>query len=554
MSGQTFLLNLFGGIALLLWSTRLVRTGIERAWGEQLRRLIVTMTKGRIRSCFAGIATATVLQSSTAASLLVVSFAQRGLIALAPALAVLLGADIGSTLVVQALSLNLSALVPVMLIIGVPLFMLPQSATLRQVGRIVIGLALMILSLGMIVAASDPLRSNAILVLVLEHLAGEPLLALIIGATLAWLLHSSVATVLLIVSLSSAGILSPALAVGLVLGANIGAGLVPLGLSLGASVDGKRVLVGNLAFRLIGALACVGFVEPIADLLRMVEANPGRLAANTHLAFNLALAIVFLPLTGVMERVLLRMMPEAQTAAADRPILHLDDNLFDRPAVALAAASREVMRQAEYVEIMVRETILAFGDGDDRRRLEIKAIDNKVDDLQEEIKLYLTRLTRNPLSDSDARKAFDLILFTTNLEHVGDIIDKSLLELANKKRRLHLRFSDEGWQEICAMHRRAVEQMRLAMTVFVTRDAGMARELVKAKDAIRDIERDATQNHLRRLRDGTSSSLETSSLHLDVLRDLKRIVAHLTSVAHPILEDSGELRSSRLAKPAAAAE
>ncbi len=545
MAGHTLLLNLLGSIALLVWATRMVRTGVLRAFGERFRRAIGQATASPVKACATGVAVATAVQSSAATGLIVVSFAERGLVPLAAALAVMLGADIGSTLVVQALSFNLSALVPVLLIGGVAAFMLAKSSTGQQVGRIVIGLALMILSLGMAVASSQPLRESYVMALVLQRLAEDPLLAMVIGAALAWLFHSSVAFVLLVMSLAGSGVLNPTAAVALVLGANIGSGLIPLGLSWRSAAPSKRVLVGNLAFRLIGAVAVLALLEPAAAAVGLLSQDPARFVANFHTAFNLALALVFLPLTAVGARLLERALPEEQGPAA-ASLAHLDDGLLDRPAIALGNAAREVMRLADKVAIMLRETILAFGDGGDLRRQAIKHLDNDVDRLQEEIKLYLTRLTRQQLSEEDSRRAFDLILFTTNLEHIGDIIDKSLLELAAKKHRLHLAFSSEGWDELAAMHARVVDQMRLAMTVFVTHDPKMARELVVEKDRIRHAERSATENHLRRLREGKAASIETSALHLDILRDLKRINAHITSVAYPILEASGELRESRL--------
>jgi phosphate:Na+ symporter len=545
VTGHGILLNLLGGVALLLWATRMVKTGVLRAFGERFRRAIGHATAGPLRACLAGVAVSTAVQSSSATALLVVSFVERGLLALPPALAVMLGAALGSTLVVQALSLNLSALVPVLLIAGVALFMLSSAAAVQQAGRIVIGLALMILSLGMVVGASQTLREGPALALVLERLGDDPLLAVFVGALLAWLVHSSVAFVLLVISLAGAGLLGPVLAAALVLGANVGSGLIPIGLSLRAPVPARRVLFGNLAFRLLGVLAVLPFLDAVVDGLVRLEADPGRQAADLHTAFNLALALVFLPLTSVAARWLERLVPEDRVTV-EPELQHLDEDLLDRPALALGSASRELMRLADLVEIMLRETILAFAEGGERRRLQIKDLDDTVDRLQEAIKLYLTRLTRHSLSDDDGRQAFDLILFTTNLEHIGDIIDKSLLELAAKKHRLQLRFSPEGWAEIRALHQRVVDQMRLAMTVFVTRDPKMARELIAEKDRIRSAERDATESHLRRLREGTVASLETSALHLDILRDLKRINAHIVSVAHPILEASGELRESRL--------
>jgi len=545
MSAQHLVLNLLGGVALLIWATRMVRTGILRAFGENLRHVIGRATHNRWTACLAGVAVAASLQSSAAAGLLVVSFAERGLIALAPALAVMLGADIGSTLVVQAMAVDLKALVPLFLVGGVAAFMISASAVVRQIGRIMIGLALMILALGLIVTASEPLRSNWLLAMVLRHLADSPILALALSAGLTWLVHSSVATVLLFVSLAAAGVLELALALTMVLGANVGSGLIPLGMSFAAGATTRRVLIGNLAFRLLGALAALAVVEEAASALARFG-DPARQLALFHTGFNILLALVFLPLTGRAAALLERFVTQDKAPAADRRPEHLDDTLLDRPAMALSGATREVMRLADTVELMLREAIHPFEDRDDARREELRRLDSAVDRLQEEIKLYLTKLTRGPLSPEDSRRAFDLILFITNLEHVGDIIDKNLLVLAAKKQRLGLSFSPEGWNELRALHGLAVEQMRLAVTVFVTRDPDLARQLVEAKEKVRGIEKEATENHLRRLREGAVASIETSSVHLDMLRDLKRIIAHLTTVAHPILEETGELRESRL--------
>ena len=547
MSGTQLLLNLLGAIALLLWATRLVKTGVLRAFGESLRQILQRATQNRLSACALGIAVATALQSSTATALLLTSFAGRGLIALAPALAVMLGADIGSTLVVQVLSFDLKALIPLMFLAGVPLFMLSGSATIRQIGRIIIGLALMILSLGMVVTATSGIRDNETLSFVLAHLSGEPVIAAILGAGLGWLLHSSVALVLLIMSLAASGAVDLPLAIALLIGANIGAGLIPLGLAWHEPQAARRILVGNALFRGFGALVALAALPLILKALPALGLAPPRTVAFAHTAFNLLLAVVFLPFTGLVARKLEALMPTPPDEAAEgmRP-LHLDDALLDQPQLALGAAAREVMRLAERVETMLEDAILAFSDSDDRRRIAIKKLDDDVDNLQEAIKLYLTRLTRQSLTDEEARRAFDLILFTTNLEHVGDIIDKNLLQIAAKRQRNGWAFSEEGWAELSDFHARVVRQMKLAMTVFMTRDVVMARELVSEKDNIRALEKEATERHLARLREGTLATIQTSALHLDMLRDLKRINAHIVSVANPILEAQGEIRQTRL--------
>lgn len=545
MAGHTLILNLLGGVALLVWATQMVRKGVMQAFGAKLRHAIGRATAGRLRACATGLGVSTALQSSSATGLLVVAFAERGLIALAPALAVMLGADIGSTIVVQALSLKPVVLVPVLLIAGVVTMSVAKSSLWQEIGRIVIGLALMILSLGLIVGASQPLREQGIFTLVMERLADDPILALGMGALITWLAHSSVAVVLFVISLASVGVLSLPLALAFVLGANVGSGLIPLGLAMRSPAAAKRVLFGNLGFRLAGAVLGLIALEVGAELLPWLGADPSRQIANFHTGFNLALALLFLPFIQPIARMLEKVVQDAENTAEKR-VNYLDESALDRPAIALANATREVMRLADTVELMLQETIQTFRDGSESRRVQISDLDDEVDRLQEAIKLYLTRLTRQSLDEEDTRRCFDLILFTTNLEHVGDIIDRGLLALAAKRQRSGVSFSDAGWAEITALHQQVVEQMRLAVTVFVSRDLELARELVADKDRIREAERAATESHFQRLRDGKVASIESSALHLDILRDLKRIAAHLTSVAHPILEAHGALRTSRL--------
>ncbi|MCL5775650.1 Na/Pi cotransporter family protein [Limibaculum sp. FT325] len=546
MSGHMLLVELAGAVALLVWAARLARTGMERVLGERLRRAIGLATRNRVAACATGVGVAAALQSSTATALLLTSFTSRGLIALAPALAVMLGADVGSSLVVQALIFDIGGLVPILIFLGVALFMGCAAAHLRNMGRLLIGLGLMLMALGMISAASEPLRDDALLQTVLQRLASDPLLALGIAALLTWLAHSSVASILFFISLAAGGILSPELALTFILGANVGAGFVPLGLALRSGGTARRMLVGNLVFRLTGALVVLPFLPLVSGVLAGLDWGVGRQLANAHTAFNLALALGFLPLAGLAARLLERLMPEPEEAMAENRLPLLDPAALDRPRIALSGASREALRIAETVELMLREAIRPFEEADGRRREEIRSLDAGVDTSCEAVVRYLTRLMQRELSPAESREAFDLILFTTNLEHVGDIIDKNLLALAQKKQRLQLAFSPEGWRELQRMHNTAVEQMRLSVAVFVTRDLEMARELVRAKEAMRTAERQATESHLRRLREGTPASIETSSLHLDMLRDLKRVVAHVTAVAHPILEAAGELKDSRL--------
>lgn len=546
MSGHELLLNIAGGVALLIWAARLVRTGVIRAFGVDLRRILGRSTGNRLRAAAMGLGIAGLLQSSTATALLAVSFASRGLIATAPALAVMLGADVGSTLVVQVISFNVAWLSPFLLLVGVVCFMVKWTPTTRHVGRILIGLGLLLLSLKLIVAGSAPLRDSAALQSVVQPLADDPIIGLLLAAVLTWLAHSSVAIVLLIMSLTAVGLVPLPLGLALVLGANVGSGIIPVVLTVGGSPRARRIPLSNLAFRVAGALLALPLIDLVAPYLAWLGTAPERQIANFHTGFNLALLILFLPFTGVVARLAGYILPDSAQAEGPIKPKYLDPAAVDKPAVALACATREVLRMADIVEAMLRGVMDVFRTDDPKLLGKLSKLDDDVDELHEAIKLYLTRVSRNALNEEDSRRCIDIITFTTNLEHTGDIIEKNLLELAEKKIRNKLSFSEPGWKELTDMHVRVMEQMTLSMSVFVSGDLDIARQLLFEKERFRDLEREGSEQHLGRLRSGRIESIETSALHLDILRDLKRINSHLTSVAYPILDQHGELRPSRL--------
>lgn len=545
MAGHTILLNLVGGVALLLWGTQMVQAAILEGFGGPLRAAIARAAGRPLRAAATGVAAATALQSATATATLLAGFVARGLIALPPALALMLGADLGTTLAVQALSLDVRALMPVLLAGGVILARRTDRPRAAQVGRMMVGLALIMLALGLIVSASAPMRSSEVTTMVLGRLGHDPALALILGALFTWIMHSSVAFVLFVIAMAGSGLVGLPLALTLVLGANVGAGLVALGLGLRAPLPARRVLYGNLAFRLVGAVLVFAALGPVVAAMGRLGDDPARLAAHFHTLFNLGLLVVFLPLTGAAARLLQQVWPDDAEGQAPR-LEHLDPALLANPGLALNAATRAMLTLADKVELMLRETILTFDDRDGTRVRNLVALEEEVDSDQEQIKLYLARLMQRDLPADEAAGAMEAVTFTTNLEHIGDIIDKGLLRLAIKKQKLGLSFSEDGWKEIRIFHALTAEQMRRAVAVYVSRDVGMARELVARKDRLRGEEQLATRRHFARLRDGLAETIETSALHLDVLRDLKRINAHLTTVAHPILEQAGELSGSRL--------
>jgi phosphate:Na+ symporter len=545
-SAHDILIELLGAVALLLWGTRMVRTGVQRAFGAELRHLLRVSLSNRFAALVAGIGVTGILQSSTATALVVASFAGRGLVETAPALAVMLGADIGTTLVAQVLSLDVQWLAPIMILIGVVVYLGADASPYRELGRVALGLGLMLLALRLLLGASAPIREAEIVRQLFAALTDEALIAVLVAALVTWLAHSSLAVVLLIMSLASAGVLTLPVACTLVLGANLGGALPAVTATLADEPAACRITIGNLTFKLIGCLIFLPVIDLVLPPLSQLNPDPARVVVNFHTGFNLALAAAFILLTGPFARLLTRLLPDRSVELDPSRPRHLDRSTLDTPSLALAHAAREALRMGDLIETMLRDSFDVLRRGDPQKLRWVAAVDDRVDRLHEAIKLFVTDVSREPLSAQESRRAAEILSFTTNLEHIGDIVDKSLLELADKKIRHQLRFSDEGWSEIQALHSRVLNNLQMALGVFMSRDVGIARNLIDEKVAVREAERQAAESHLARLRAGRRESIDSSALHLDVLRDLKRIHSHICAVAFPILDEAGQLHRSRL--------
>jgi phosphate:Na+ symporter len=545
--GTTVLLNIVGGIALLLWGLHMVQSGILRAFGSDLRRLLSIALRNRLSAFFAGIGVTALLQSSTATALMTVTFVGDGFVGLVPALAIMLGANVGTTLIVQVFSFNVAWVAPVLLALGVIAFKRSARTRFRDLGRVAVGLGLMLLSLHILLDTLAPAENAPNVRALLAVTTGMPVLNVLFGAALAWAAHSSVAVVLLVMSLSYSNFITPVVAFALVIGANLGSAINPLieGGGLRNPIA-RRLPLGNLINRIVGCALVLPFLQPAVDIVKAIDPNPVRLIADFHTIFNLTLAAIFIVPLPVFAKLLQWLLPPLAAPSDPSAPVYLDAAAIGTPSIALTCAARETLHMGDLVETMLRETMIALMTDDRRLVSTIERMDNAVDKLHEAIKLYVTKITRESLDDREGSRAMEIIAFAINLEHIGDIIDKNLMELAAKKIKNRLKFSEDGAAEIQAFHRRVIENLKLALSVFISGDVKIARQLIEEKVNIRQAERLAAENHLVRLREGRLASIETSSLHLDILRDLKRIHSHICSVAYPVLEATGELQPSRL--------
>ena len=540
------LLNLLAAIALLVWGTHLVRTGILRVLGANLRRVLAHSVGNRFTAAISGVGVTALVQSSTATALITSAFVGQGLIALPTALAVMLGADIGTSLMAVLFSFDLSWLSPLFIFVGVVLFIARQSSTVGRVGRVLIGLGLMLLALRLVTDSTEVLTQSPAVKALLATLTSDLLLEITVGAVLAVVAYSSLAIVLLTATLAASQIVPLDVALGLVLGANLGSGLLAVLTTLRSTIEVRQVPLGNFVFKLLGILAAAPLVGLWIKLVRPYIGEPTLIVVLFHLAFNLVVCIAFIGVTQVIARWVERLLPrDTSNSALERP-RHLDPSALATPSLAISCAAREALHQADLVETMLRGMLVVIRTNDLELAGKLRKMDDVVDQLYSAIKYYLTKISREALREEESRRWTDIISFTINMEQIGDIIERVIIDIEDKKIKPGRNFSEAGMAEIAELHARLIDNLRLSMSVFLNGNIRDAQKLLQEKARFRDLERAYATTHLSRLTINTVQSIETSSLHIDLISDLKRINSHICSIAYPILDSAGALAPSRL--------
>ncbi|MBK4217131.1 Na/Pi cotransporter family protein [Paracoccus caeni] len=551
MDSTIQLIDLLGAAALLLWGLRLIKTGVLRAYGATLRRWLARGAGNRVMAAFWGFLATLGLQSSTASAVIVASFTARDIVQPRMAQAMMLGANLGTAIVTLILSADVHWLGSAAVFIGVVLFQTSKLNRNRNLGRAILGLGLMLLALQLLGAVTEPLRDSPTVSAILSGLEDAPVFAVLIAAGLAILGSSSLAVVVLVMMLAAAGIVGPELSLWLVAGANLGGAVPPWLAVRSEGVAAQRVTLANLIVRGIGALLVMVLAVPLADLLGRVISDPALFVVTAHIAFSAILLVVFLPLIGPVAKLVEWLRPDDPQAGRVVPN-YLDENLLPIPEMALAVAARETLRLGDKVGEMLEQTLITLRESDEAARAEVSVLEAEVDRLYEAIKLYVARISRAELDADDARRAHEIISYAINLEHIGDIIEGGLADAAARKAQQKLAFSPEGQVEIEGFYRHTQENLRIAQAIFLSRDPSLARRLVAQKVESRKLEAQSAERHLARMRGGRVETLESSAIHLDLLRDLKRVNAHVASVAYPILEELGMLKESRLREVGAA--
>lgn len=544
-----FLLHLAAAAALLIWSVRLVRTGVERAFGRQLRGWMARSSRSRGTAAISGMAAALVLQSATAVLALVAGFSGAHAFTIAAGTAVLLGADLGSALVVRLISLHMAQAMPLLLLGGVVLFLKGGTSEIRQSGRILIGLGLIFVSLQMIRDAAAPLVGHDGVGTALGYLSTDAISAFVVGALLAWLVHSSVATVLLVVTLATGGLLSAQAAASIVLGANFGSCLIAVGLTYGASAQARAIVYANLMARGGGAILLLGLLQWGVVPMAWFGDDPANAAMNLHIAFNAAVLVACLPWIGVLARgagALAQMFSAPDLQQLDR--LPDPADYAAEPARALPRLRRELLGMGQAVTTLQREGVPLLFDWNSARASQIIASASTLRARHTDLKLFIAALEQTAKDPATANALNEIMQTGAALEGAASVLSGDLIVIARSLAGQGAVFSPLGQSEIRQFADQVAANSEIALLVLAREDLGAATDLIERKARLRALEQRLLRAHMARLAQRLAASMATSSQHQEVLRSLKQVNSYMAQLGSIVLDRHGHLAQTRLSE------
>jgi phosphate:Na+ symporter len=538
MDINQLIIDIVGGASLLLYGMRLSSDGLQQVAGTRLRHLLSTLTNRRWMGVIVGAVVTAFLQSSSATTVMLVGFVSAGFMSLEQTIGVILGADIGTTLTVQLLAFNITQYSLLLISVGAPLMLATRRKQYNYIGQVLMGFGFIFFAMKVIVAATAPLKHEPLVAQALVGLASNPFLTMVLATILTVVIHSSAGTIGLAITFATQGLIPIELSLPIIFGANVGTSATALLSSLGAPREAQRVAVAHALFKVVGVVAFYPFMGLLAGVITQTAPDAPRQIANAHTLFNVAITLIVFPFAHPFAQLIRKLIPDAREQESVFAPRYLDERVLDTPALAIGQATREALRLADIVQAMMRDSATVIEKNDEELLEDVIRRDDQVDTLETAIKHFVTQLSEHNLSPELSKQEVGLIYMISDLEHIGDIISKSLMLIARKKVEGKLTFSHDGKKEIGDLFEKVNENFTLSVAAFTAQNAELAEKVLRHKTRINQIERELRQAHIARLHAGLPESIETSSIHLDTLNDLKRINSHATNIAYVVL---GEL-------------
>ncbi len=522
------ILAVIGGMGLLLYGMHIMSEGLQKIAGHRLRNALSSLTQNKVVSLIVGALVTMLFQSSTATTVILVGLTSASIITLKQTLGIILGADIGTTVTAQLIALKVTEISLPIVGIGATIIFFTKRDKYKRIGQALLGFGLLFLGLKIMAEGMYPLRESQFFKDILLQMSDNPLLAIVVAAIFTFLIHSSAATIGIMMLLAIQGILPLMSAIYLMYGANIGTSFTAVLSSLGSSREAQRVATAHVIFKVAGVLVFLPLTIPFANLIKSVTTDPGFQVANAHTLFNIVIALAFLPFTSYFAAFLEKIVPEKKEQKAEPQ--YLDYSLIDTPSIALGLALKEVVFISDNTVRMIRDAKTTFDKYDSNLIESILKMENMIDHHTVETRQYLIQVLRHPLSRKEFNKCLRLINTVNELETIGDIIEKNVLYLAESKKINNSEFSEAGKRELDLLHRKLYELANVVNNVILTNDTAMTHTALSLYEEITDLEFRSRIAHIQRLSRGISESENTSTIHLDLINAYLKISQHLAHI------------------------
>jgi len=567
------IIGLFGGLALFLYGMEKMSTGMKKTAGDKLRLILAALTKNRVIALFVGAFVTMVIQSSSATTVMLVSFVQSGLMGFAQSLGVILGADIGTTVTAQLIAFKLTDYALLMIAVGFGMRMMGKTDRIRNIGEIILGFGILFYGMKLMSDSMKPLRSHDGFLNLMEGLE-NPLSGILIGAVFTALIQSSSAFTGILIVLAQQDLITLEAGIPLILGANIGTCITAVLASIGTTRDAKRVALAHVIFKVAGVLLFIFWTEAFAEMIRALAdifgSGTARQIANAHTIFNVGLGLIFLPFTVVFANLVLKILPDKEVEKGIKPeIWHLDEKSIATPALAIDLARAEISRVANLLERMLRAVIIPFMSDErlisqerlekEEKKLLLKEIpkrdeifpqltllegidmrEDEIDFLEEKINDYLVKIARSELSADQTGEIYGMMSIANDMESIGDIIHRNMIPLIKKKQALNMDFSKDGKEEILIYHEKVCRQIRLLKEAFAETDTKKAMIIMQKERKYLDLELQYRVRHLERLLHERKESVETHEIHMELMDLMKQIIVYTSNIAKTFLDTCGK--------------
>lgn len=536
MDAFSMIISLFGGLGLFLYGMHIMGDGLENAAGDKMKFFFEKLTSNPILGVMTGAIVTATIQSSSATTVMVVGFVNAGLMNLYQAAAVIMGANIGTTITAKLVTLNISDFIPIFLGIGGVMSLFAKKDKLKQIGAIVLGFGILFLGMDIMKDAMAPLKDSQLFIDYIATLKGNMLLGILTGLVMTAVVQSSSATTAIVITLSSTGLINLEVALPVIFGCNIGTCVTALISSIGTSKTARKAAIIHLLFNVTGTII---FIPLMGILITVVEKiTPGgadlakRQIANAHVIFNFANTIVLLPTIGILVKIVNKLIP-GEDKVEEISTKYIDERLLETPAIAIGQSNKEIIRMANVVEDSLDNSIKAFENYDDSLIKNVYDREKLVNLLEDEITRYLVKISKLELASHQTDVVTSLFYVVNDLERIGDHAE-NIAELSSEAMQKKLKFSDDAIKELDEMYGYVKQSLKLSVESLEEMNASKATKVIEIEENIDRLEKELRGNHIKRLNKGLCNAT-VGAIYLDLISNLERIGDHATNIAQTTL-------------------